>query len=45
VTVRVDDQSWMRHALELARRAAAEGLSGDDIKRAVRSWRADTHRV
>jgi Family of unknown function (DUF6526) len=29
----------------LARRAAEEGLSGDDIKRAVKDWRADTYRV
>lgn len=29
----------------LARRAAEEGLSEDQIKRAVRSWRADTYRV
>ena len=29
----------------LARRAADEGLSADDIKKAVRAWRADTHRV
>ena len=30
---------------ELARRAAADGLSGDAIKRAIQHWRADTHRV
>jgi hypothetical protein len=29
----------------LARRAAEEGLSEDDIKKAVRTWRADTYRV
>ena len=29
----------------LARRAADEGLSEDEIKRAVKSWRADTYRV
>jgi hypothetical protein len=29
----------------LATRAAAEGLSEDDIKRAVKHWRADTYRV
>ena len=31
--------------LELARRAADENLSEDAIKRAVKSWRADTYRV
>jgi len=29
----------------LARRAADEGLLEDDIKRAVKNWRADTYRV
>ena len=29
----------------LAQRAAAEGLSEDEIKRAVKNWRADTYRV
>jgi len=29
----------------LARRAAEEGLSEDQIKRAVKTWRADTYRV
>jgi hypothetical protein len=29
----------------LAQRAANEGLSPDDIKKAVRDWRADTHRA
>lgn len=29
----------------LATRAATEGLSPDEIKKAVRTWRADTHRV
>lgn len=29
----------------LAQRAASEGMSPDDIKKAVREWRADTHRV
>lgn len=29
----------------LAKRAADESLSEDDIKRAVKSWRADTYRV
>ena len=29
----------------LARRAAEEGLKNDDIKRAVKDWRADTYRV
>jgi hypothetical protein len=29
----------------LAKRAADEGLAPDDIKKAVRAWRADTHRV
>jgi hypothetical protein len=30
---------------ELAAKAAAEGLSPDDIKKAVRNWRADHYRV
>lgn len=30
---------------ELAKRAVTENLSEDAIKRAVKSWRADTHRV
>jgi hypothetical protein len=30
---------------DLAQRAAASGLSADDIKRAVKNWRADTYRV
>jgi len=30
---------------ELAKRAAEEGLSEDEIKKAVRTWRADTHRA
>lgn len=29
----------------LARRAADEGMAPDAIKRAIQSWRADTHRV
>jgi hypothetical protein len=29
----------------LARRAAEESMEADAIKRAVKSWRADTHRV
>ena len=29
----------------LAKRAANEGLSEDDIKRAVKNWKADTYRV
>ncbi|HUP04326.1 MAG TPA: DUF6526 family protein [Bryobacteraceae bacterium] len=29
----------------LAQRAAAEGLSEDDIKKSVKSWRPDTYRV
>ena len=29
----------------LEQRAAAEGLSEDDIKKAVKNWRADTYRV
>ncbi len=31
--------------LELAQRAAQENLSEDDIKRAIKSWRADNYRV
>lgn len=31
--------------VELAQRAASQGLAPDDIKRAVKNWRADTHRV
>jgi hypothetical protein len=31
--------------VELARRAAEEGLSEDAIKRAVKNWRADDHRM
>jgi hypothetical protein len=31
--------------VNLARRAVDEGLSADDLKRAVKDWRADTHRV
>lgn len=31
--------------VDLARRAVDEGLSEDQIKRAVRSWRADHHRA
>jgi hypothetical protein len=31
--------------VELAKRAAAEGLSEDDIKKGVKTWRADTYRV
>jgi hypothetical protein len=31
--------------LELARRAADENLSEDDIKRAIKDWKADTYRV
>jgi hypothetical protein len=31
--------------VELARRAADEGLSRDDIKKLVKQWRADHHRV
>jgi hypothetical protein len=30
---------------ELAAKAAAEGLSPDDIKKSVRNWRADHYRV
>ena len=30
---------------ELAQKAAADGLSGDEIKKAIRTWRPDTHRV
>jgi hypothetical protein len=29
----------------LAQRAAAENLSEDDIKKAVKNWKADTYRV
>ncbi len=31
--------------LDLARRAAEESLSPDAVKRAIRAWRPDTHRV
>jgi hypothetical protein len=31
--------------VDLARRAAEQAMAPDDIKRVVRSWRADTHRV
>jgi hypothetical protein len=31
--------------VDLAKRAAEQGLSPDDIKRAVQGWRADLHRV
>jgi hypothetical protein len=31
--------------VELARRAAEESMTPDEIKRAVRNWRPDTHRV
>ena len=31
--------------VDLARRATEQGLSPDDIKRAVKDWRADVHRV
>ena len=31
--------------VELARKAAAEGMSLDDIKKSVRNWRADNYRV
>ncbi len=31
--------------LNLARRAADEGVSGDELKRAIKDWRADTFRV
>jgi hypothetical protein len=31
--------------VNLARRAVDEGLSADDLKRAVKDWRADTSRV
>jgi hypothetical protein len=31
--------------VELARRAAEEGLSPDEIKRAVKNWRADHYRA
>jgi hypothetical protein len=31
--------------VDLARRAAAENLSEDQIKRQVQNWKADTYRV
>ena len=31
--------------VELARKAAADNMPPDEIKRAIRSWRADYHRV
>jgi hypothetical protein len=31
--------------VELAKRAATEGLSEDQIKRAIKDWKADTYRV
>jgi hypothetical protein len=31
--------------VELAQRAAADGLSEDQIKRAIKNWRADAYRV
>ncbi|MBI4465296.1 MAG: hypothetical protein HY647_11385 [Acidobacteria bacterium] len=31
--------------VNLARRAAEENLSGEDIKKAIQNWRADTYRV
>jgi hypothetical protein len=31
--------------VELARRAASDGLTPDEIKKAVGNWRADTYRV
>jgi hypothetical protein len=31
--------------VDLARRAAAEGMSEDAIKRGVKNWKADTYRV
>lgn len=31
--------------VELARKAADQGLSEDEIKRAVKNWKADTYRV
>ena len=31
--------------IELAKRAAAENMSQDDIKKAVQNWRADHHRA
>lgn len=31
--------------LALAKRAADEGLSRDDIKKAIKNWRADEHRM
>jgi hypothetical protein len=31
--------------VDLARRAVAENLSEDDIKKAVKNWKADTYRV
>ncbi len=30
---------------ELANRSAEEGLSGKEIKEAIRTWRADNHRI
>ena len=29
----------------LAQKAAAENIKGDDIKKAIQTWRADNHRV
>jgi hypothetical protein len=31
--------------VDLARRAAAEGLSGDNIKKVIKNWRPDYYRV
>jgi hypothetical protein len=31
--------------VSLSQRAAAEGLSADDIKKSIKQWRADTYRV
>lgn len=31
--------------VDLVQRAASQGLAADDIKRAVKTWRPDTHRV
>ena len=31
--------------VELARRALAENMSGDDIKKSIKAWRADHHRA